>query len=64
MPSYAEYNTDMDTITDIQFTTDDLASDITAIDTISHLKTSVIQSPDLSFSSEEIEFIKKKKNIH
>ena len=56
LPSYAAYNTAVDNITDIQFIRDELASDIIAIDNISRLKTSdqtsVIQSPDLSFSSE------------
>ena len=64
----ADYSTDVNTVTDIQLTGDDLDSDNNASDNISHFKTShqtsVIPSPDLSFSSEEMQFIKKNDIIH
>ena len=40
VPLFNKYNTDVDTITDIQFTSDDLASDIDTEQRVSHPKTS------------------------
>ena len=40
VPLFNKYNTDVDTITDIQFTSDDLASDIDTEQSVSHPKTS------------------------
>ena len=40
VPSFASYNTDIDTITDLQFTSDDLASDINTDQSAYNPKTS------------------------